>query len=152
MKLFGILIFLALAILAMRGARWAYAAFVLFILLSFPAQSAFHLDPKPCGLTFGLPDAIQSLSNYGHIWLFGFFFLVTALHFRLLGWRSLAWAIAVTMAMGAAVELAQGISGNHHCKTVDLIPDFIGALVGLVIVILAGKVLSLSRAAPPRTP
>lgn len=149
MKLFGFLVFLVLAILAVRGSRWAYAAFVLMILLSFPAFTGFRVDPKPCELTFDLPLAVQSLSNYPHIILFAFFFLVTTKHFRLSGWPSWGWSIGLTMAMGAAMEIAQGLSGNHHCKTVDLIPDFIGALLGLMIVTLSG---TTARAKPgPRT-
>ncbi|MEO5772532.1 MAG: hypothetical protein ABIQ32_00255 [Sphingomicrobium sp.] len=136
MKLFGFLIFLVLGILAFRRARWAYVAFVILGLLYFPASLGFRLDPKPCELTFDGPLAVQSLTNYGHIINFFIFFLLTARQFRSPGWRSLAWSIALTMAMGVAVEVAEGISGAHHCKTVDLIPDFMGALLGLLAVVL----------------
>jgi hypothetical protein len=44
------------------------------------------------------------------------------------------------MAMGAAVEIAEGLSGAHHCKTIDLIPDFIGASLGVMIVLLGGMI------------
>lgn len=121
-------------------ARWAYVAFVLMIPLSFPAFTGFRVDPRPCELTFDLPLAVQSLSNYPHIILFFFFFLVTTKHFRLSGWPPWGWSIGLTMAMGAAMEIAQGLSGNHHCKSVDLIPDFIGALLGLMAVILGGTI------------
>jgi hypothetical protein len=147
MKLFGFLIFLVLAILAMRGARWAYALFVILGLLYFPASTGFRVDPKPCDLMLDLPLAVQSLSNYPHIILFFFFFLMTTRQFRSSGWRSLGWSIGLTMAMGAAVEIAEGPSGNHHCKTLDLIPDFLGALLGLMVVVLGGMIASakLSR-------
>lgn len=39
------------------------------------------------------------------------------------------------MVVGVAMEIAQGLTGDHHCKTVDLIPDFIGALLGVVLVV-----------------
>jgi hypothetical protein len=140
MKLLGFVAFLMLAFLAMRGARWAYVAFALMIPLSFFAFTGFHVDPKPCELTFELPLAVQSLSNYPHILLFAFFLLVTTKCFRSSDWPSLGWSFCLTMAMGAAMEIAQGLSGNHHCKSVDLVPDFIGALLGLLAVILGGTI------------
>jgi hypothetical protein len=40
-------VFLVLGILALRGIRWAYAAYVLLGLLYFPARVGFRLNP-PC--------------------------------------------------------------------------------------------------------
>jgi len=139
MKLLGFLIFLVLAILAMRGTRWAYAAFVILGLLYFPASIGFRVEPKRCDLAFDLSYAIHSLSNYGHIVAFFFFFLMTTRQFRVLGWKSLGWSIGLTMAMGVAVEIAEGLSGAHHCKTVDLFPDFVGALLGMMVVVLVAR-------------
>ena len=144
MELFGLLIFLALGIPAMRGVRWAYAAFVGLLLLSFPASMGFRLDPRPCELMFDLRLAVQSLSNYAHITLFFFFFLMTAKQLRMSGWQLWGWSFGLTMAMGAALEISQGLSGNHHCKTVDLIPDFIGAILGMIVLVL-GRVLASGR-------
>jgi hypothetical protein len=138
MKLFGALLVLGFAIPAMRGARWAYVAFVVLGLLYIPASIGFRIDPRPCDLIVDLPLAILSLSNFPHIILFFFFFLVTARQFRLSGWRSLGWSIGLTMAMGAALEIAQALSGNGHCRMRDLIPDFVGALLGLTVVVLGG--------------
>jgi hypothetical protein len=147
MKLIASLLFFALAILAIRGVRWAYAGFALFILLQFPASVGFRLHPQACYLTVNPELALYSLSNYPHMILFGIFFIVTGLHFRFSSWRSLAWTIGLTMAMGAAMEIAQGLSGTHHCKAIDLVPDFIGALVGLLVVVLGRTIASsgLSR-------
>jgi hypothetical protein len=131
------LIFLVLGILAVRGSRWAYAAFPLAILLYFPASVGFRTHPQACYLTVDGPLALESLDNYPHMILFGVFFVVTVLHFRLSGWRPLASVLALTVAMGAGMEIAQGLSGTHHCKAIDLLPDFIGALVGLAAVIVA---------------
>ena len=138
MKLLGILLIWGLAIAAIRGARWAYVAFVVLGLLYFPAITGFRVDPKPCDLALDAPLAVQSLSNYGHIILFFFFFLMTARQFRSSGWSSLAWSVGLTMAMGAAVEVAEGLSGAHHCKASDLVPDLMGALLGLLVVVVAG--------------
>lgn len=147
MNLFGILMFLVLAVLAMRGARWAYAAFVVLLLLYFPWSRGFHLDPHRCDLTVDLPLALQSLSNFAHITMFSIFFLMTMGQLRMAGWQRFGWSIALTLAMGAAVEIAEGLSGAHHCKTVDLIPDLMGALLGLMVVFLGGMIASakLSR-------
>ena len=145
MKLIGFLIFLLLAFLAVRGSRWAYLGFALMIPLSFFAFAGFRLDPMSCELTFDARHAMLSVTNYGHILVFAFFFLVTTKHFRFSGWPSLGWAVGLTMAMGAAMELAQGLSGIHHCKAVDLIPDFVGVLAGLMLVILGGAIADASR-------
>jgi hypothetical protein len=147
MKLIASLLFFVLAILAIRGARWAYAGVALWILLQFPASVGFRLHPEACYLTVNPSLALYSLSNYPHMILFGIFFIVTAMHFRLSAWRSLVWVLGLTVAMGAGMEIAQGLSGAHHCKAVDLIPDFIGAMLGLIVVILARTIAggSLSR-------
>jgi hypothetical protein len=42
--------------------------------------------------------------------------------------------------MGAAMEIAQGLSGTHHCKAIDLIPDFIGGLIGSILLALGGAI------------
>ena len=139
MKLLIFIPFLLLGILAIRRIRWAYVAFVVFGLLYFPASVRFRVDPKRCDLTFDLTAAVQSLSNFGHIISFFVFFLITAAQFRQRGWQSLVWSMALTMAMGVAVELAEGLSGAHNCKTLDLIPDFAGALLGLIILLLGRK-------------
>lgn len=137
MKLFGALLIWVLAIPAMRGVRWAYVAFVVLGLVYIPASVGFRIDPTPCDLTVDLPLAILSLSNYPHIIIFFLFFLITTRQFRVSGWRSWGWSIALTMAMGAALEIAQALSGNGHCRARDLIPDFAGALLGLMVVAVA---------------
>jgi len=142
MKLLAAVVIWGFAILSLRGARWAYVAFVILGLLYLPASTGFRLDPRPCDLSIDLPLAIQSLSNFAHIILFFLFFLVTTRQFRLPGWQSLGWSIALTMAMGAGLEIAESLSGSHHCKAVDLIPDFIGALLGLFVVVLVGALAS----------
>jgi VanZ family protein len=136
MKILVFIPFLLLGILAMRGMRLAYVSFVVFGLLYFPASVQFRVEPKRCELTFDLTAAVQSLSNYGHIISFFVFFLITAAQFRQRRWQSLVWSVVLTMVMGVAVEIAEGLSGAHHCKTLDLIPDLAGALLGLIAVLL----------------
>jgi hypothetical protein len=128
---FGILLF---GLLALRGVRWAYAAFVGLGLLYFPAKVGFRPDPRPCQLALDIPLAIDSVTNYAHIVLFGLFFVMTSAQFRLPNRRAFAWSAAATVAMGALVEVAQGVTGEGNCRLRDLIPDALGILVGSIIV------------------
>ena len=142
MKLLGAMLILALAIPALWRVRWAYVLFAVLGLLYLPATIGFRLDPQRCDFEFGGSVIVHSLSNYSHIVLFAFFFLVTARQFRSPGWHALGWSVGLTMAMGAAIEITEGISGLHHCKAGDLVPDLIGALLGVAILLLARALLS----------
>ncbi|MBC8030164.1 MAG: VanZ family protein [Pyrinomonadaceae bacterium] len=139
MKLLVYIGFLVLGILSLRGMRWAYVTFVLLGLLYFPASVGFRLDPQPCELTFDMPLAIHSLTKYAHIVLFVLFFLMTSAQFRMSNWAAFAWAALAAITMGVLVELAQGITGNGHCRSRDLIPNSAGILLGAGIVLLWNK-------------
>lgn len=128
--------FLALIVLSLRGVRWAYATFVVLSLLYFPARAGFRLDPTPCQLAFDLPLALLSLTNYAHVVLFALFVLMTSAQFRTFNLRVFAWAGLATLAMGASVEAAQGISGWGNCRLRDLVPDGAGVLLGGLIAAL----------------
>jgi hypothetical protein len=132
--------FLVLGILSLRGVRWAYLTFVVLGLLYFPVSVGFRLNPRPCELIPDLPLAIFSLTNYPHVVLFALFFLMTRAQFRAYTWPVFAWAALAGIVMGALVELAEGISGNGHCRLRDLIPDAAGILLGSVIVLLWKKI------------
>ena len=127
---------LALGLLALRGIRWAYAAFVALGLFYFPAKVGFRLAPRPCQLAFDIPLAVHSLTNYSHIVLFALFFVMTSAQFRASNRRAFIWSAAATLAMGALVEVAQGVTGEGNCRLRDLIPDSVGILVGSVVVLL----------------
>lgn len=132
--LITVAVFLPLAALAFRGARWAYFTFVALSLLFFPARVAFRLRPRACDLVLDVPRALIALGNYPHIVLFGIFFLMTTIHTR--GYRSgvrIPIAAGSVLAMGACVELAQGLTGYGHCRLRDLIPDTVGALLGALV-------------------
>jgi len=129
----------ALGILSLRGARWSYVAFVLLGLLYFPMKAGFRPEPHPCELTFDIPLAIYSLTNYPHIVLFALFFVMSSAQFRMSNWRSFIWPFLATMAMGMLVEGAEGVTGQGHCRLRDLIPDAVGVLGGLLIVLLLRK-------------
>ena len=136
MKLLVYLGFLVLGVLSLRGVRWAYVTFVLLGLLYFPASVGFRLNPQPCELSPNIPLAVYSLTNYAHIVLFVLFFLMTSAQFRMSQWAGYAWAAVACITMGILVEIAEGISGIHHCRLRDLIPDAAGVVLGAGIVFL----------------
>jgi hypothetical protein len=135
-----VLVRLVFGLLALRGVRWAYVAFVVFGLLYFPANVGFQLAPRPCQLAFDIPLALHSLTNYAHIVLFALFFVMTSAQFRALNQRAFAWSAAATVAMGALVEVAQGVTGEGNCRLRDLIPDGVGILVGSITVLLLKRI------------
>jgi len=135
-KLLVFLGFLVLGILSLRGKRWAYITYVVLGLLYFPASVGFRLNPQPCELIPNIPLAVYSLTNYPHIVLFVLFFLMTSAQFRMSQWSGYAWAAVACIAMGILVEVAEGISGTHHCRLRDLIPDAAGVVLGAGIVFL----------------
>ncbi len=56
-----------------------------------------------------------------------------------------AWAALATIAMGALVEVGQGVSGKGHCRLRDLIPDAAGVLLGSVLVLLWKRIPTRPR-------
>ncbi len=133
-------VILVLGLLALRGVRWAYVAFIVMGLFYFPIKVGFQLTPRPCQLAFDIPLATNSLTNYGHIVLFALFFVITSAQFRVLNRRAFFWSAAATIVMGALVEVAQGVTGEGNCRLRDLIPDALGILVGFIVVLLLKKV------------
>jgi VanZ family protein len=136
MKILVYVGFLVLGILSLRGVRWAYITFVVLGLLYFPASVGFRINPRPCEGIPSLTLALWSLKNYGHVVLFVLFFFMTIAQFRMTNWRRYAWAALACMVMGLLVEFAEGISGAHHCRMRDLVPDGAGTLIGAGIVFL----------------
>lgn len=151
MKFFVSLMFVVLGILSVRGKLWAYITFVVLGLLYFPASAGFRLNPQPCELALDVPLAIHSMTNYGHIVLFILFFLMTSAQFRMSSWSGFGWAAAAAITVGALVELAEGITGNHHCRARDLIPDAAGILLGAGIVLLRTRISRRHSPAGPYT-
>jgi hypothetical protein len=87
-----------------------------------------------------------SLRNTPHIVLFAIFFVMTAVQLRATTPASFARAGAVTLIVGALVELAEGVSGSHNCRVRDLVPDAAGAVLGFMLVVAWIRVI------PPREP
>ena len=127
---------MVLGILALRGIRWAYITYIVLGLIYFPVSVGFRLDPQPCALALSIPMAIHSLTNYAHIVLLLWFFLMTSAQLCMSHWSGFAWAALISITMGILVQLAQGITGRGHCRLRDLIPDTAGILLGAAIVYL----------------
>jgi hypothetical protein len=123
-----------LAVFALRGLRWAYVLYVVVGLLYFPVSVGFHFSPRACQFAFSLPLAAYSLTNFPHIVLFAFFFVVTSAQFRMKSPAAYVAITAMTLAMGMLVELAQSVTGNGNCRVRDLVPDSAGAGLGAAIV------------------
>ena len=127
---------IALVILALRGKRWAYASFVVVSLLYFPAQVGFRLQPQACELAPTLQLAVFSLQNTAHVIIFGAFYGLSWIQFRRAGRAAFAWAALATLVMGALLEIAQGLTGQGHCRLRDLVPDATGAALALLLIAL----------------
>ena len=52
-----------LAVLSLRGLRWAYVGFIILGLLYSPLKVVFRFDPHPCELIVGPRLAIHSPSE-----------------------------------------------------------------------------------------
>jgi len=130
----------ALVVLALRGIRWAYIAFILLGLLYFPLKVGFKFDPQPCELSPSFELALFSLNNTPHIVLFALAYVITSAQFLMLKWSNFVWAGVITIFIGALVEIAQGVTGRGHCRLRDLIPDTVGVLVGAIVVLLLRRV------------
>ena len=141
---------LVLGILAFRGARWAYAGFIALGLLYFPIEAGFDLQPRACQVSLNAALFSMSVRNYGHIVLFGLFFVMTCAQFRALTARTYVGAAMATLAMGAFVEIAQGLTGEGNCRARDLIPDMLGILAGLAIVLVLKRLGWKARQNPGR--
>jgi hypothetical protein len=117
-----------LALIALRGKRWAYLAFVVLGLLYFPAQTDFRVHVPKCEqLIPTMRLVVLSLHNYAYIALFAGFYWMSWVQFRKTEAR-VVWALLATLLMGALVEVAEGMTGRGPCRVRDLVPDAAGAL------------------------
>lgn len=121
-------------LLAFRGIRWAYITYIVLGVLYFPLHVGFQFHPGGCQMRISLQLAWSSLGNWGHVVLFAIFYLMTMAQFRTRTWRALAWAAVIAIAMGAAVEIAEGATGDRTCRLRDLVPDAAGGLLGMALV------------------
>ena len=131
----GVIAWIVLLIFALRGARWAYAIFVLLALFWIPARTGFHLHRPPCEIEITMAGIRNSIVKYKHITLWALFFLMTWVQFRRHR-HALLIAATAAMVVGVLIELEEGATGTGYCHTSDLLPDAIGALIGAGVVVL----------------
>src|SRR2546425_9213672 len=116
-----------LALLALRGKRWEYLAFVVLGLLYFPAQTHFRVHIPKCEQLIPTMRLVYlSLHNYAYIALFAGYYWMSWVQFRKTEAR-VVWALLATLLVGALVEVAEGMTGRGHCRVRDLVPDAAGA-------------------------
>lgn len=129
-----------LALIALRGKPWAYLAFVVLGLLSFPAQTQFRVHAPRCDqLIPTMHVLVLSLQNYAHIALFAGFYWMSWVQFRRTEAR-LVWALLATLLVAALVEVAEGMTGRGRCRVRDLVPDAAGALGAALLLALWSRV------------
>src|SRR5216110_1229409 len=126
----GVLVLLAL--ITLRGKRWAYFAFVVLGLLYFPAHTHFRVHVPKCEqLLPTIQVLVLSLHNYAYIALFAGFYWMSWVQFARSDARGIG-ALVATLLVGALVEIAEGMTGGGrgqvHCRVRDLVPDAAGAL------------------------
>src|SRR5262245_31287884 len=86
-----------LALIALRGKRWAYFAFVLLGLLYYPAQAHFHLHAPKCDqLLPAVQQLVPLLHNYLYLALFAGFYWMSWVQLRDANMRGF-WALVATL-------------------------------------------------------
>ena len=122
----GVLVLLAL--ITLRGKRWAYFAFVVLGLLYFPAQTHFHVHVPKCDqLLPTMHMVVLSLHNYAYIALFAGLYWMSWIAFQRADARGI-WALVATLLVAALYEIAEGMTARGHCHVRDLVPDAAGAV------------------------
>ena len=115
--------------------RWAYGAYMLVAIARIPARTGFRLDGRRCDVRLSLENAQLSLTKVPHIVLFGVFFLITVVQFDRLDRRALVWSLLATFALGTLVELEEGATRTGNCRLTDVLPDVVGALIAMTLVV-----------------
>ena len=131
-----VVLWIVFAVFALRGARWAYAIFILLGLFWIPGRTGFHLHRPPCHLELNLDLALYSMRKYKHIFFFGMFSLMTYAQMPKARYAFL-WAALATMAMGVLIELEEGATGTGTCNARDLVPNAAGVLIAEAIAKIA---------------
>ncbi len=139
-----------LALIALRGKRWAYLAFVVLGLLYFPAQTHFHVHVPKCEqLLPTIQQLVPLLHNYAYLALFAGFYWMSWVQLRDANQRSV-WALVATLLAAALFEIAEGITtavpvarpagraaaGAGHCSVRDLVPAVAGALGAALLLVI----------------
>ena len=136
-----------LALVALRGKRWAYFAFIVLGLAYFPAQAHFHVHAPKCEQILPtVQQIVPLLQNYLSIALFAGVYWLSWVQLRDANARGL-WAFVATLVVAALFELAEGMTAvmavaktvrhakpavagvvQTHCRVQDLVPAVAAAL------------------------
>lgn len=135
----GAVVLALLAVIALRGKRWAYLAFVVLGLLYFPAQTQFRVRAPTCEQVIPtIPALVLSLQNYVLIALFAVFCWMSWVQFA----RSKArfvWAVLATVLAGALVEIAEDMAGRGSCRLRDIVPAGAAAVGAALVLALVSR-------------
>src|SRR5438046_10377181 len=124
----GVGVLALLALIALRGKRWAYLTFVLLVPLYSPAQTHFRVHAPKCEqLLPTLHLLVPLLHNYAYIALFAGFYWMSWAQFRTSDARAI-WALLATLLVGALVEVDKCTTGREHARVQCLVPDAAVAL------------------------
>jgi hypothetical protein len=140
-----------LALIALRGKRWAYFGFVLLAVAYFPAQAHFHVHaPKCVQVLPTVQQLVPLLYNYVYIALFAGFYWMSWVQFRESNAR-IFWALVATLLAAALFEIAQGmtavvavaktaghakaaaLAARTPCRVQDLVAPAAGALAAALL-------------------
>ena len=108
---------------------------MLVAIARIPARTGFRLDGRRCDLRLSLDNAQLSMTKVPHIVLFGVFSLITVVQFDRLDRRALVWSLLATLALGTLVELEEGATRTGNCRLTDVLPDVVGALIAMTLVV-----------------
>ncbi|MBV8547735.1 MAG: hypothetical protein JO088_23580, partial [Acidobacteria bacterium] len=111
----GVIVWIVLAVLALRGARWAYAVFILLAFVWIPARTGFHFHRPDCNLQLTVDLALFSATKYKHIFLFGMFYLMTRVQLGRTRYAMLI-AAAATITVGILIELEETATRTGTCN------------------------------------
>lgn len=140
-----------LALVALRGKRWAYFGFVVLGLLYYPAQAHFQFHAPKCDQILPtLQQIVPLLHNYLYLALFAGFYWMSWVQLRDANAR-VFWALLATVGAAVLFEIADGMTvvvaaaktarqakaataaALTHCRAQDLVPAFAGALGAAVL-------------------
>src|SRR6266576_441851 len=110
--------------------------FVCLVILSLWVAGRSPLGRKPFHIDWSISvsELAEVVTKAPHLISTAVFFLLATLA---VGTNRLLLAFGLTMLVGIGWELAETTVVGHHARLIDLVPDLIGTLTGLVILVLA---------------
>ena len=117
--------------------RWLYAAYMVIAIARIPARTGFHLGVPACDTRLTVQNVGLSLTKVPHIVLFACFFLFTAAQFDRADRRTVTWSLLATVALGTLVELEEGATRTGNCRLTDVVPDVLGGLMAIAVLLTA---------------